>query len=388
MTRLAFTADLHIDAYGSRIDPATGLNARLLDYLGTTEWMAAEASSQDAAAIVVAGDFTERRHPAPWLVSRIRAALSHGPERQVYLRGNHDGEIAGGSIVSVLDDGLDEHDEIGRTGIATPRLEPIAFDAVLACIPYLDRHWIRTQPGFEGVPDAELFRVLGDQFLTIARGLCAEARRDYPDAGVVLVCHQTLAGAAMSESQRAFLGDVSLIVDSRALADVGFEAVVAGPLHRHQVVVPGDRPVLYAGSIERVDFGEEGEEKGFVVADVGPGRFEWEFVPTPARQFVTLDYAQLLISPTDADVEDAVVRVRNLDPDLSDADLAALRSYLDDRGAFEITSIERRPRERTEAAGGMSEALSPAQALEEYFAADPDREVLVGRGRALLAGVA
>ena len=33
MTRIAFAADLHVDAYGSLIDPETGLNARLCDYL-------------------------------------------------------------------------------------------------------------------------------------------------------------------------------------------------------------------------------------------------------------------------------------------------------------------------------------------------------------------
>src|SRR5450759_2347300 len=122
MTRLAFAADLHVDAYGSRIDPETGLNARLVDYLATTAWMAEEARRRGAEALVVAGDFTERRHPAPWLVSQIRGALSSFPGRQVYLRGNHDGEIAGGSIVTLLDDGFDEQDEAGRTGISRPRV--------------------------------------------------------------------------------------------------------------------------------------------------------------------------------------------------------------------------------------------------------------------------
>ncbi|MEW6223220.1 MAG: metallophosphoesterase [Chloroflexota bacterium] len=384
MTRIAFTADLHIDAYGSRIDPATGLNARLLDYLATLRFVADEATRQSASALVVAGDFTERRHPAPWLVAKIRDALSGGPSAQLYLRGNHDGEIDGRSIVSILDDGYGSSllDESGRLGVSRPQLVPVAFDAVVAAVPYLDRHWLRAQPGFQSVPDADLFRVLGDQFLTIARGLYAEARRDYPDAGVVLVCHQTLAGAAMSDSQRAFLGDVSLVVDSRALADVGFEAVVAGHLHRHQVVVPSDRPVLYAGSIERVDFGEEGEEKGFVVADVGPGRFDWEFVPTPARRFVTLREE---CGYNLDDVRDAIVRCVDVDPEL---DVAHLRSMLEADGAFEVVSIQTRRPESTVAAGGLSEALAPAEALEEYFVADPDREVLVGRGRELLAEVA
>jgi exonuclease SbcD len=389
MTRIAFSADLHVDAYGTGIDSETGLNRRLVDFLRTTEWMAAEADRRGAAALVVAGDFTERRHPAPWLVSKIRGALAAGPGRQVYLRGNHDGEIAGGSIVSILDDGLDALGvENVRSGVSRPGLHVIAFDAVLAAIPFLDRHWLRAQPGFEAVPDAELYRVLGEQFLTIARGLYAEARADYPDAGVVLICHQTLAGAQMSETQRAFLGDVSLVVDARALADIGFEAVVAGHLHRHQVVIAGERPVLYPGSIERVDFGEALEQKGFVMADVGPGVFDWEFVETPARRFVTLTGDEVLGAMAEDELASvacaAIVRVLDVAPE---ADVADIRSILEPV-AFEIAEIRRRPVEAPESNGGLSETLTAHEALEAYFADDPDREVLVERGRALLAEVA
>lgn len=383
MTRIAFTADLHIDSYGARVDPATGLNARLVDFLATTRWVADEADARGASALVIAGDFTERRHPAPWLVSRIRGALAAGPSRQVYLRGNHDGEIAGGSIVSLLDDGMD-HDlglEDARSGVSRPQLVALDNAIVLACIPHLDRHWLRAQPGFEAVPDAEIYRILGEQFLAIAGGLYAEARRDYPDAACVLVCHQTLAGALMSETQAAFLGDLGLVVDARALQAIGFEAVVAGHLHRHQVVLPGDRPVLYAGSIERVDFGEENEPKGFIVADVERGRFTWEFVETPARAFVT-------IGPHDldpVDVAGAIVRCVGVPPEV---DVAELRKRLEAEGAFEVVEIRQARALAPEAAGGMSESLSAEAALEAYFAGEPDAAVLVELGRGILEAVA
>jgi exonuclease SbcD len=383
VTRIAFTADLHVDEYGSRRDPGTGLNARLVDYLATLRWVADQASDeQECGALVIAGDFTERRHPAPWLVSKIRDALSVGPSRQVYLRGNHDGEIAGGSIVSLLDDGYDgAAEEESRDGVSRPELQVISFEAVLACIPYLDRHWLRAQPGFADVPDAEIFGVLAAQFLTIARGLYAEAKRDYPDAGVVLVCHQTLAGAHLSESQQAFLGDQQLVVSAADLESIGFEGIVAGHLHRHQAL---SATTLYPGSIERVDFGEEGEAKGFVVADVGPGRFAWQFVETPARRYVTLtgDYAAEGVAETD--VEGAVVRVLDLDPAI---DGARLREQIENMGAFEVVEIRQRPVEH-QSTGGLAESLSAEEALAAYFADDPDHEQLVGRGRRILEEVA
>jgi exonuclease SbcD len=382
MTMIAFTADLHIDAYGPRFDPATGVNARLVDYLNTLQFVAEQARECDA--LVVAGDFSERRHPAPWLVSLIRGRLSHGPASQIYLRGNHDGEIAGGSIVSVLDDGFDDPldaVEQRRVGVSRPSLQAIGFDAVLACIPYLDRHWLRAQPGMEHVPDDEVFGILAEQIISIAAGLYAEAKRDYPDAGVVLVLHQTLAGARMSETQQAFLGDRGTVVDAGRLAAIGFEGVIAGHLHRHQSLEGLGCPVIIPGSIERVDFGEEREAKGFVLADVGPGRFEWRFLETPARRFVTVDAETIEEEP---DVRDAIVRVLNLAPELNPA---GMRRSLEEAGAFEVAEIRRRPVAAPELAGGMSEAMSPGDALTEYFRGDDDGPALIEEGRRLLAEV-
>ncbi|HLA65042.1 MAG TPA: metallophosphoesterase [Candidatus Saccharimonadales bacterium] len=377
MTRIAFAADLHIDAYGSKVDPATGLNARLVDYLDTLHIVATQATDRECDALVIAGDFTERRHPAPWLVSQIRDSLEAFADPQIYLRGNHDGEIAGGSIVTVLGE---EPPRTGRGRWAVTRPRKVYVDDVAVClIPYLDRHWLRAQPGFEDVPEAQLFAVLAEQFMAIARGLYAEAQESHATAAV-LVCHQTLAGALLSESQQAFLGDQQLVVNAADLAAIGFEGIVAGHLHRHQVLST-DPPVLYPGSIERVDFGEEHEAKGFIVADVGPGRFEWEFVETPARRYVTLqgDYAAEGVS--EDDVEGAIVRIVDVDPSM---DVAQLRQQVENMGAFEVAAIQVRPVEAPALAGGLSEALSAEQALAAYFADDPDAEALISRGRELL----
>jgi exonuclease SbcD len=384
VSRIAFTADLHIDAYGQRVDPATGLNARLVDYLNTLQDLGEQANVCDA--LVVAGDFTERRHPAPWLVSQIRDRLSFGPSRQVYLQGNHDGAIAGGSIVTILDDGMDDvmdAVEERRVGVTRPCLQSVGFDCVLACIPFLDRHWLRAQPGMEHAPDDQVYQILSDQIVTIAAGLYAQAKRDYPDAGIVLVLHQTLAGAHMSESQQAFLGDRGTVVDAGRLAAIGFEGIVAGHLHRHQVLEGLACPVLYPGSIERVDYGEEREAKGFVIADVGPGRFDWRFVETPARRFLTIDCDQSKVFGPE-DLAGAVVRAINLPPETNTADY---RRMLEAGGAFEVTEIRKRPVAAPESAGGMSEAMSPSDALSEYFADDPDAAALIEEGRRLLAEV-
>ena len=115
---------------------------------------------------------------------------------------------------------------------------------------------------------------------TIAAGLYAEALADYPDACVVLVLDQTLAGADMSETQQAFLGDLGTVVDAGRLAAIGFDGVVAGHPHRHQLLDGPGCPVLYPGSIERLDFGEEREAKGFVIAQSAWAASDRRFIET------------------------------------------------------------------------------------------------------------
>jgi len=380
--RLAVAADLHVDEYGQRIDPAAGLNARLGDYLRTTAWVAREARQRDCEALVIAGDLSERRHPSPWLVALIGEALADGPERVIIVKGNHDSSRAGRSIVEVL------ARQPGWTGVSRPQVVRLG-DLAVCAIPYLDRHHLRSLPGFEAVPDADVYRVLAETYVQIARGLFAEAM----EAGAsraILIGHQTLSGGRMSEAQEAFLGDLSLVVDSRALAAIGYSLVVFGHLHRAQTVVDDAAcPVVYAGSIERVDWGEENEDKSFLVVDVpAEGPVTLERIPTPARPFVTVDLAahqEDIGALYLGGVEDAIVRVLNAPPDVPVDEIV---TGLEQAGAWDVVEVRRRPVETVAPAGAMSESLTAQQALEAFFAFDPDREALTELGRAILAEVA
>lgn len=372
--RLAITADLHIDAYGSRVDPETGLSARLLDCLRTTTWVAAEARARGCEALIVAGDLTENRHPSPWLVARIMEALSYGPDRVIVTRGNHDGARAGRSIVDIIDGHRDDW-----VGIDRPHFTVVG-DTAICGLGYMDRHQLRAST-LTDVPDADVYRALADHYLTIARGLYAEAMATPGVRRAILVGHQTVGGALMSDTQRAFLGDLGLVLDGAALSAIGYSLVAMGHLHRGQTVVEGECPVVYPGSVERVDFGEEAQEKSFLVVDLpDAGPVAIERVVTPARRFVTLDGVW-----DGQDVAEAIVRVRDVPPEV---DAGSLRRALEAAGAFEVHGIERRRIEAPAASGGLSEGLTPQQALSAWFEGDDDAEALVERGREVITAVA
>jgi DNA repair protein SbcD/Mre11 len=94
-------------------------------------------------------------------------------------------------------------------------------------------------------------------------------------ADVRLLClHQTVEGATVGPAGFVFRGGPD-VLPARAIPR-GFAAVLAGHIHRHQVLtrdLAGRRlsaPVVYPGSVERTSFAERAETKGFVILEIEP----------------------------------------------------------------------------------------------------------------------
>lgn len=393
MTRIAIAADLHADDYA-------GIPGRFEDILQTVAWVARTAKERGADVLVVAGDYTESRIPAraPRVV-KIAAALAGGPERQIHIRGNHDVEWQGESIVTDL------ARTPGWTGFSFgPGFEIVDGVAIVA-IPHLDRSWARTvdEPQMldgqwiapSRMTDAQLYRWLGDQYPLIAAAKYSEAMGAGCRAAI-LVGHQQLAGGRMTDKQASFFGDLDVVVDPRALASIGFSAVVFGHVHRGQTLVDdAGCPVLFAGSIERVDFAEQDEDKSFVLLDIEPEdavgrpprtRVSWQRIPTPARRFVTIDAGPDGEELGDlSQIDGSIVRVVAWP---NDRDTGEIRRLLEAAGAYAITDVRRARVDDIAPARGMDESLSAEQALDIHFADDPDRDALVALGREILAEAA
>ena len=167
------------------------------------------------------------------------------------------------------------------------------------------------------------------------------ANRLDPNVPAIIAGHVTVNGATVGTERSMMLGQDHILLAS-ALERHQVDYVALGHIHKHQVL-RRDRPMLvYSGSLQRVDFSEEGDEKGFCVVDLDPAApagqrlTDFSFQKLNAPPFVTIDATVTAgdVDPTQTvleaiarkDVTEAVVRVRislpgELDAHLRESDI-------------------------------------------------------------------
>ncbi|MGC9334124.1 MAG: metallophosphoesterase family protein [Anaerolineae bacterium] len=379
--RVLHFADLHIgmENYG-RLDPATGLNGRVMDFLRRLTEVVDYALGNEVDLVLFAGDAYKNRDPNSTyrreFARRIKRLADAGIP-VVLLVGNHDlpaQERRASSIeifrtLDVPNIVVAGHDRLHR--IETRRGGPIQ----VAAVPYPVRQRLLAHEEYKDRTIAELDQLVQELVADNIRALAAQVDPELP---AVLLGHFSVSEAKLGSERTVMLGRDVVVLKS-VLADPIWDYVALGHIHRHQELNGGRHPpIVYGGSLERIDFGEEKEPKGFVVAEIRRGHVQWDFHPTAARPFVTIradvrqasdPLASLLQSIEQHQVTDAIVRVivqahAEQEGLLRDADI---RQALD--GAYYVAGIvkeiERAYRQRL--GGDSPEELSPSELLARYL---------------------
>lgn len=295
--RVLHFADVHIgvEKHG-RHDPETGLSTRVRDFLRRMDEMIEIARERDVDLVIFAGDAFKNRTPTPTLLRefahRVRDLAALAPV--VLLTGNHDlpQTALKASSIEVFET-LDVHNVWVAHEFEGRVLNTQRGPVYVAAAPFPMRaHVLTGEEAAQANSIAEATDLLNHRVAEYLTALAAGAvTHDMPR---LLTGHFTVTGAkVLRDTERAIMlgADVEVLLSTLAPPGV-WDYVAMGHIHRHQNITAdqeGMPPVIYSGSMERIDFGEEKDGgKGFVWVELERGAAHWEFVPVKARPFVTL----------------------------------------------------------------------------------------------------
>jgi exonuclease SbcD len=415
--RILHFADLHlgVETYG-RVDPATGLSTRLLDFLRALDELVDYAVEERVDLVLFCGDAYKSREPSQThqreFARRIRRLVDAGIP-VFLLVGNHDlpAAISRATSLEIFGTLLSrENDELGSVRVAgKPATHVVATAAgplQIVALPWLTPSRFLALEGLAGLT---IDQVLERMEEVVSRFVQEQGEALDPKVPSILAAHAALTGSLVREGSEKWMtvGRYPELLKSTLHPEL-FDYVALGHMHQAQML-DGAAPLVYPGSLARVDFGEEEGEKGFCVVELDPQRprgerlvGEPEFYPVWTRPFVTVNVSPRAEDPTPevlaaierAGVDEAIVRVivrlsRAQEPLLREAEVRQALA-----GAQFVAYVKREiiEEQRTTRlpAGTRPESLTPLEALRLYLddrkvAADR-REVLLRHARTLLEG--
>jgi exonuclease SbcD len=383
MIKILHFADAHIDManYG-RHDPISGLPLRVLDFLKSLDTIVDTAIEERVDLVLFAGDAYKDRNPAPtfqreWGRRIMRLSRANIPT--LLLVGNHDLSPALGRAHA-----LDPFDTLEVPNVRVldkPQFlgaqELWGLPLQVIALPWVTRSGLIASQGLSAAEPGKVFEALEERLTELVQDWLEQADLSLP---LVLTAHGSVQGAIYGGERTVMLGG-DLVLPGSLVRDPRLDYVALGHIHKPQNLNENAHPpVVYPGSIERVDFGEAADDKYFVVAKVERGHTEVEwrqltgvrpfvdrFVRLTSQEQVTETILNKL--PSKKGLEGAVVRlVLDYPRDWEKLiDEAALREYT--AGAFELhlvkrPQVEARIRLPEDRAVG---SLSPLELLEVYW---------------------
>jgi DNA repair protein SbcD/Mre11 len=384
MVTILHFADAHIDManYG-RHDPQSGLPLRVVDFLKSLDTIIDTAINERVDLVLFAGDAYRDRNPAPtfqreW--GRRIMRLSRAGIPTLLLVGNHDYSPALGRAHAVEEFSTLQVPHVrvlDRPCFLTPD-DLGGLPLQLIAIPWIARSGLLASLEMSAAKPDEVYTQIEQRLTDLVQEWIQQADPALP---LVLTAHASVQGAIYGGERTVMLGS-DLVLPGSLVKDPRLDYTALGHIHKPQNLNE-DRhpPVIYPGSIERVDFGEIADDRFFVVARVERGRtvVEWRkltgvrtFIDRRLRLESDVDITDQLrnVLPPAEQLKGAIVRLLLEYPREWEAsiDEAALREYTAE--TFEFHLVKRSHTEtRVRIPEGQNVgSLTPLELLNLYWA--------------------
>ena len=383
--RILHFADLHlgVESYG-HIDAVTGLSTRQNDILSSLDRVIDYALQNDIDLVLFAGDAYKSREPSQTQQREFAKRINRisGSGIPIFLLiGNHDLPNAVGRATSTeIFDTL----AIKNVHVANkPDIFPIPTKhgiIQIVSLPWLRRSALLSKEDTKNLNFEQLNQKMQESLTNIINTLAAKLDPGLPS---ILAAHIWVVGAKLGTEKMMTIGQEHTLLLSN-VANPAFDYIALGHIHKRQVL-QDNPPVVYSGSVEKLDFGDEDDEKGFYVIDIetddsGKKHTAFQFHPTDGRRFLTV---AVNLSPQDTDptavilaaiaeqqekVKDAIVRLELRLP-------AEIEGFLKDseiknalKEAYYFTIARDIKRESRPRLGQFTVSeITPAEALKIYL---------------------
>jgi len=219
------------------------------------------------------------------------------------------------------------------------------------------------------------------RLIHIIRDLIKRIESTYP---AVFLGHIALREATRSGTEMTTLLTQDPTIPRGELANSVFTYVALGHVHKFQNLNEGNKPpIVYSGSLERIDFSEEKEKKGFVMGEIFKGEGGWEchfeFIETKARRFITIEAEEKDIYTSEEiiniikkeDVRGAVVRLRLRASKPEEVDEKRIKEALNEAYSIKIEKIFEK-QEKVFRQSELSKSMDIVEALDKYISTKPE----------------
>ncbi|MDJ0676368.1 MAG: exonuclease SbcCD subunit D [Calothrix sp. MO_167.B42] len=321
MIKILHLSDIHMGSGFShgRINPETGFNTRLEDFVNTLSRCIDRALADPVDMVIFGGDAFPDATPPPYVQQAFASQFRRLVDADiptVLLVGNHDQHSQGqGGASLCIYRTLGVHGFVVGDTLKTHSIQTNNGLVQVVTLPWLTRSALMTKQETQGMSLAQINQLLVERLRLVLEG---EIRRLDPNVPTILLGHLMTDNASFGAERFLAVGK-GFTLPLSLLTRPCFDYVALGHVHRHQNLnKTNDPPIIYPGSIERVDFSEEKEDKGYVIVELEKGKAEWEFCPLVVRNFCTIEVdvskqeapqAAIIKAIAKYNIEDAVVRL-------------------------------------------------------------------------------
>jgi len=376
---IVHTGDLHLGvANYAPINPATGLSMRIDDFFTAFDEAVGYAVSNKADLFLLCGDTFKDPTPNPTILKMFASRLSRLAEAQiktVIVAGNHDAAKEGRAAPP---EPFIELKVPNVSFFSKPDfldLECLSGETVrVFAIPY--RHPVKLasdkKKGKTELDRGVLVQTFREQLEKEVQIFSRAGKKD-ADAGI-LVGHLSIEGAIAGSERIWQAGEEFSILPSTFDTDT-FDYIALGHVHKHQAI-KFKTPIVYCGSIERVDLSEAGENKGFICVEVKNGTAHWKFIKVSGRPMhdiqVDCRNAQNPVNEVKAAIgentlKDSILRLQIVIEDVLAQTQRDEIANLTKDAFWQQLLYQKLAREKKATTGAFAGTLEPSQALTKYL---------------------